>query len=107
MISTFERIRAYTKKHRQNPPSLTALPAADGEFDKAVDGWDRDFQYAADRDGVITLTSFGADGQPGGEGRDADIIMRYRTRNADGTLNVDDENWIWNAKIERNDSGGD
>ena len=100
MIHTFERIRAYTKEHRQIPPSLTALPAAGGKYDETVDGWDRDFQYSVDRDGIIKLTSLGADGQPGGEDEDADIVMRYRTRNADGTLNVDDENWIENAKIE-------
>ncbi len=100
MIHTFERIQAYTKEHRQIPSSLTVLPVAEGQYDKVIDGWDRDFQYSVDRDGIIKLTSLGADGQPGGEGEDADIIMRYRTRNADGTLNVDENSWIDNAKIE-------
>jgi hypothetical protein len=100
MISTCERIQAYMKQHRRVPPSLTALPAVEGDADKAEDGWGHEIQYSVDHDGVITLTSFGVDGKPGGDGQDADIIMRYRTRNADGTLNVDDESWIKDARIE-------
>ncbi|MGO9107934.1 MAG: type II secretion system protein GspG [Thermoguttaceae bacterium] len=88
------------KEHRQAPPSLSVLPVDKGPYGKAVDGWGNDLGYSVDRDGVIILTSVGADGKPGGDGRDADIIMRYRTRNADGTLNVGDDAWIDNAKIE-------
>ena len=35
MIHTFERIQAYTKEHRQIPPSLTVLPAAEGQYDNS------------------------------------------------------------------------
>jgi hypothetical protein len=97
---TAQRIQKYIKVHRQAPPSLSVL-AVDSEFPTAmVDGWGHDLQYSVDREGIITLTSFGADGKPGGKGQDADIVVRYRTRNADGTLNVDDESWLGNARVK-------
>lgn len=87
------------KKHRQAPPNLAVLPEWEG-FNTTCDGWGHDIQYSVDKEGIVTLTSFGADGKPGGTGQDADIVMRYRTRNADGTLNVDDKDWIGSARIE-------
>ena len=39
---------------------------------RVVDSWDRPFQYRVEGDG-FELYSFGADGQPGGLGRDADL----------------------------------
>jgi hypothetical protein len=100
MLHTMERVHVYMKLHRQAPPSLKALPAEEGSFGKAVDGWGHDLRYSVDRDGAISLTSLGADGKPGGDGRNADIVLRYRTRNADGTLNVDDDPWMHNEKFE-------
>ncbi|MGA2255740.1 MAG: type II secretion system protein GspG [Thermoguttaceae bacterium] len=97
VLNKAELIRFTASLH---PASLSVLPVDEGPYGKAVDGCGHDLQYSVDHDGVITLTSFGADGKPGGDGRDADIIMRYRTRNADGTLNVDDHAWIDNAKID-------
>lgn len=98
--ATARRIQEYMKQHRQTPPDLSVLPVEDGRANSAVDGWGHDLQYSVDRDGVITLTSFGADGRPGGNGQNEDIVVRYRTRNADGTLNVDDELWLNNARIK-------
>jgi hypothetical protein len=99
MKYTLEQIQVYLKEHRQAPPSLQALPVEERSSYEPVDEWGHDLQYSVDRDGVITLTSFGADGKPGGDGQNADIIMHYRTRNADGTLNVDGH-WIEDAKAE-------
>jgi hypothetical protein len=92
------QIQEYMKKHRQPPPGLNVLPERAGLI---TDAWGHDIQYSVDEKGVITIASFGADGKPGGEGRDADITERYRTRNADGTLNVDDEAWIGTARTDR------
>jgi hypothetical protein len=100
IMVTAERIQEYMKSHRQAPPSLSDLPVDSDAPNTVVDGWGHDLQYSVDREGIITLTSFGADGKPGGEGRDADIVVRYRTRNADGTLNVDDESWLGNARVK-------
>jgi hypothetical protein len=97
MRYTASRIQTYMEKHRQAPPTLSDL-SRDGSSETPVDGWGHEIQYSVDRDGVITLTSFGADGKP--DGRDADVVESYRTRNKDGTLNVDDEEWMSKARIE-------
>jgi len=99
MMDTLQRIQKYMKLHRQVPPNLAAVPEEEDRH-KAIDGWGHALQYSVDSDGVITLTSYGADGKPGGDGRDADIIRRYRTRNTDGTLNIDDFDWINSSRIQ-------
>jgi hypothetical protein len=100
MYSTLERIQEYMQLHRQAPPALSAIPIVKELEVTTKDAWGRPLQYSVDRDGVITLTSFGGDGKPGGDGENADIVLRYRTRNADGSLNVDDKDWFHDAKIE-------
>jgi hypothetical protein len=100
MRFTLVRIQTYMKEHRLPPPNLSVVPVEDGPLGKPVDGWGREFLYSVDCDGVITLSSLGADGEPGGDNHDADIVMRYRTRNADGSLNVDDDDWINSAEIK-------
>jgi hypothetical protein len=99
--TTAVRIRAYMKEHRQSPPSLSVLPDLEdmGFQTTTVDGWGHEIRYSIDQEGIITLTSLGADGKAGGMDRDADVVMRWRTRNADGTLNVDDDRWIGNARV--------
>jgi len=42
------------------------------------DGWGRDFEYELPDDGRFVIRSFGADGEPGGEGVDADLDNRSR-----------------------------
>jgi hypothetical protein len=100
MGETFVRIQMYMKEHRELPPSLAVLPTRKGYANSTTDGWGRPLGYTADEKGVITLTSLGADGKPGGDGLDQDIIQRYRTRNPDGSLNVDDDNWIIRAEVK-------
>lgn len=39
------------------------------------DGWGHPIAYAVDESGAYSLVSYGADGQPGGEGDDADIAF--------------------------------
>jgi hypothetical protein len=104
MYSTLARIQEYMQVHRHAPPSLSAIPIEKDLEVTTKDAWNRPIQYSVDRDAVITLASFGADGKPGGHGENADIVMRYRTRNADGSLNVDDKDWFHDAKIESEDA---
>ena len=99
IYNTLERLQQYMQEHRQAPANLKALPPGEGPYGKSKDAWGLDLQYSVDRDGVIVLGSLGADNKPGGDHEDADIIMRFRTRNADGTLNIDDDHWISNARI--------
>jgi hypothetical protein len=61
------------------PADLAALKAGEGERPfrvdpqgRVVDVWERPYQYRVEGD-TFALSSFGKDGQPGGEGLNADI----------------------------------
>ena len=94
MVETQVRMQMYMKEHGETPPNLAALPTRKGYVNSTTDGWGRELQYTVDQEGVITLTSLGADGKPGGGGLNKDIVQRYRTRNPDGSSCINDEYWI-------------
>jgi len=53
----------------------------------------------------MTLTSYGKDGKPGGEGEDSDISESHWLRREDGSLWVGDEMWVVESEIkEENNS---
>lgn len=101
---TMVRIHLYMVEHREYPPDLTVLPEREGYCNQINDAWGRRLLYSVDEDSVITLSSLGRDGKPGGEGSDADIVRRHRTRNDDGSLNIDDEFWISDSEVLPGDS---
>ena len=94
VTDTQVRIHRYMKEHRTAPPNLSVLPKRKGYMNRITDGWGRELHYSVDKKGVITLSSLGADGKPGGDGPNRDIVHRYETRNPDGSLNIDDKDWI-------------
>jgi hypothetical protein len=96
---TFVRINLYAETNRSIPLSLDVLPKREGYANRTTDGWGRPLVYKVAADGVITLTSFGADGQPGGEGPDADLSQSYRCRRPEGSLWVGSPMWIVEAEI--------
>jgi hypothetical protein len=96
---TMVRIHMYMLEHREYPPDLPVLPEREGYDDRIIDAWGRRLLYSVDDDGIISVSSLGRDGKPGGEGLDADIVRRNRTRNEDGSLNIDDECWIVTSEI--------
>ena len=96
---THVRMHLYLQEHRQCPETLSQLPQREGYMNRTTDGWDRPLIYSVDDDGVITLSSLGRDGVAGGTDDDRDITRRFRTRNDDGTLNIDDELWTVTSEI--------
>ena len=99
ITETHVRMHLYLLEHRECPESLSQLPKRDGYMNRTTDGWDRPLIYSVDDGGVITLSSLGRDGVVGGTGDDRDITRRFRTRNEDGTLNIDDELWTVTSEI--------
>jgi len=97
--STMVRIQMYMLEHRAYPPSLTVLPEREGHDNRLTDGWGRPLLYSVDEDGIITVSSLGRDGKPGGDGRDADIVRRNRSRNEDGSLDIEDEYWSVTSEV--------
>ena len=100
MTETIVRIEMYMKEHGEPPPNLAVLPTRKGYANSTTDGWGRELQYTVDKNGVISLTSLGADGKPGGDGLNKDIVHRYRTRNPDGSSCINEEYWLINAEIK-------
>jgi hypothetical protein len=99
MSETRVRMHLYMLAQRDYPADLQALPVREGYANRVTDGWGRELIYAVDDAGIISLKSLGRDGKAGGKGDDADIIKRYRTRNEDGSLNIDDAFWIAESEI--------
>jgi hypothetical protein len=99
MGETHVRIHMYMTVNRDYPIDLTVLPMRDGYTNRTTDGWGRPLIYSVDDQGIISLTSLGRDGTAGGDSDDADIVKRYRTRNENGSLNIDDEMWIVDSEI--------
>jgi len=93
------QIQDYMREHRIAPPSLSALPQITSP---PTDAWGRELLYSVDKEGVVTLGSYGRDGKPRGKGLDRDIIYRFRTRTDDGLLNVDEWriHWIGRAPLD-------
>src|SRR5437764_7143004 len=94
IVETHVRIHVYMLAHREIPSDLSSLPKRDGYANQITDGWGRTLIYLVSDKGVISLTSLGRDGKAGGEGLDADVTKRYRTRNRNGSLNIDDDLWV-------------
>ena len=97
---TFVRIAIYAENNKAVAPSLDVLPKRDGYANQTTDGWNRPLQYRVTEDGIITLTSFGADGKPGGNGENVDISQSYHSKRPDGSLWVGSPMWIVEAEVE-------
>jgi hypothetical protein len=100
ITETFARISIYAQTNRAVPSSLAVLPKRDGYANRTTDGWGRSLQYSLSTDGIITLTSFGRDGKPGGSGEDADTSESYFTKKSDGSLWVGLDLWIVEAQVK-------
>lgn len=99
IIETFVRISIYAKTNKAIGVSLDVLPKRDGYANQTIDGWKRPLHYRMTEDGIITLTSFGADGKLGGNGKNADISKSYRSKRPDGSLWVGAPMWIVEAEV--------
>lgn len=100
MTETFVRINIYAETNKAVPPSLDVLPKRDGYANQTADGWNRPLQYRVTQDGIIILTSLGADGKPGGDGDNTDISMSYHSKRADGSLWVGSPMWIVETEVK-------
>jgi len=100
IMATFVRMDIYAKTNRAIPLSLNILPQREGYDDSTTDGWGRPLIYSLTKEGLLTLTSMGKDGKPGGAGEDADISVSFHARKPDGSIWVgSDENWIVDAEV--------
>lgn len=79
--------RADVGRYPSEQEGLTALVSNDASIDNwdgpylekrslPKDGWNRDFRYKLDEEFGYRIVSYGADGQPGGDGENADLDNR-------------------------------
>ena len=72
-------LKLYNVRHGKYPDTAGGLQAlvTDKELDQLPkDGWGNDFAYTAEGSGKYLITSYGADGAPGGQETDADITSQ-------------------------------
>ncbi len=71
------RIEQYIREHGVLPERIEDIPALsnrDAEFNLNTDAWGRDIMYSKVDLDRARLTSWGADGKPGGRGENEDIV---------------------------------
>lgn len=91
---TARRISIYIRRHDAWPPSLDALPQEAGKgYQTATDAWGNPLQYQISHDGIVTFTSFGKDGKPGGSQDDADISVSFYLEWDDGVPDLMYKDW--------------
>lgn len=71
------RINMYLEKHGKLPARLGELPERSGFDNQTTDGWGHLLAYEVNGD-VVTLTSHGRDGKPGGSGENSDAVQHYQ-----------------------------
>ena len=96
---TFVRISIYAATNMTVPLSLDVLPKRDGYSNQITDGWGRPLEYRVTQDGIMTLTSLGRNGKPGGNGEDADMAESYFAKRPDGSLWVGSDMWIVEGRV--------
>jgi len=73
----------YVRRKGQLPDrveGLRALVEAGVLETLPVDPWGAPYTFTLSPDGQVEVSSLGADGQPGGDGRDEDLVRRFRLR---------------------------
>lgn len=93
MKGTMGRVLAYAREHDKLPETLAVLPATDGFRHLSEDAWNRQLDYSFDAAGVVTFRSLGADGRPGGEGDDRDMVATFNARDASGRWQGEVPSW--------------
>jgi hypothetical protein len=84
MLVIKKQIFIFIHEHGETPKSLVQLPKLNGFYNSDRDGWGNPILFSVDTNGVITLRSFGADGQLGGIGQSEDIIESFPTKDSKG-----------------------
>lgn len=73
-----ERIEQYQRLNGRMPLRLSDTPPIPGKGDDLNDGWGNPLQYERLDNERCTIASLGADGVPGGQGENLDIIRNVK-----------------------------
>ena len=102
---THFRIHIFATQNNRLPTTLSQLAPRPGYANRVEDAWGQRLIYDVDEEGVISLGSFGRDGQRGGDGEDSDIIRRFRSFDESGAFIAGDDLWVVECEVlERDDA---
>jgi Type II secretion system (T2SS), protein G len=96
---SFARINLYANEHHKLPNAIADFPQRSGYMNRTEDGWGNPLLYKVANDGVITLSSFGADAKPGGIDDDEDVSRSYRSVGEHGRFIAGDDLWLVDGEI--------
>lgn len=97
LVELKERILVHAAFHRQLPTDLKQLPCDKVEslLGKGIkDGWGYPIHYSIDKDGIVTLSSLGKDGRPGGTGDATDLVGTFSAKEGDGSWSEVPTEWL-------------
>jgi hypothetical protein len=86
------RILRFASAHSALPTSVEQLPRIEGFANEVTDGWGRLIRFRVEGNDV-TLTSYGRDGKPGGDGEDADMVAVFRVKTDIGAWAGEFSDW--------------
>ncbi len=89
-----QRILRHAHGHGALPATLQETEAIGGKVSGLVDGWGEPLVYEIGPSGRITLRSYGADQEPGGQAADADLVGVFAARRANGEWSAESGEWI-------------
>ncbi len=97
---TFYRIHLYAQSNGELPETVADLPVREGYANRTQDGWGSELAYKVNDNGIVTLTSLGADNLAGGIGDDADITRSHRSLDESGKFIAGEELWTVTSEVQ-------
>ena len=94
------RILLYANWYDRLPSDISELPEANGYYNSEEDGWGRPILMTIEGD-MVTLTSYGCDGRPGGTGEDQDMIGTFVARDEAGKWKQGLAEWLHHPVTEQ------
>ncbi|MFH1022152.1 MAG: type II secretion system protein GspG [Planctomycetota bacterium] len=88
------RVMRHAKENDKLPNRLHDLKEIEGYDNSIEDAWGHELLYGIDTNGLVTLTSYGKDGKPGGTDKNSDMIGIFRTKREDGRWADEFDEWL-------------
>ena len=95
-----QRILHYARTHNEFPKTAADLPLLNSRDNTVQDGWGRDIRFEIAPNGIVTLTSLGRDGRPGGTGDDADITRTFPAHTPQGAWSEETVAWSSDSLVK-------
>jgi len=99
-------ILRFAREHDRLPAELSVLPQMAEFSNSTKDGWGREIKYEIGANFIVTLTSLGSDGSPGGDGEGRDIVKCFHAKTPEGDWAGELSPWCLEAEKEEGVTAG-